>query len=231
MGDCRRTDPSAREHPRRDLRVHHWHDRGGVHAAGLARLCPAGERGLNGSGAAAEAMEPTNAIRMATCGSTVSMVSPSASTASPGRVRTPISHEAPTATTRFRRDGERMRVDLVSHVLESFDIDFALVLAFSNGATVRVEGPFELSRPHRVPVVIDPEAPDSRAASKLVPVGRTVLDAVIRSDNGSLILVFDGGCIVRVPSSPEFEAWSVTHSDGGMVVSHPGGDLSEWGAR
>ncbi|WP_407359099.1 DUF6188 family protein [Microbacterium sp. LTA6] len=124
-----------------------------------------------------------------------------------------------------------MRIDIDPQVVESVSREYAVVLGLSGGSALRIETLFELSEPGCAPIVIDPESPDADRKLERALLGRTVIRAIAGTSDGSLAMTLDGETSLRVPSDSDFEAWSVTHSDGRLVVALPGGGLARWGPR
>jgi Family of unknown function (DUF6188) len=57
----------------------------------------------------------------------------------------------------------------------------------------------------------------------------TTVTAVTVSENGDLEVRLSGGFTVSVAAHPSFEAWSLTLSDGTLLVCTPGGNVACWG--
>jgi hypothetical protein len=93
--------------------------------------------------------------------------------------------------------------------------------------SVRIESPFVLAGLEGAPRQVDPEGEPSDLAPVLWLVRRrlTRLDAL---KDGRLDIGFSGGVELTVPVSEEFEAWELTDSAGGRIVSLPGGGTTTW---
>ena len=122
-------------------------------------------------------------------------------------------------------------VDLGGYKVMQCVVDFAFTLELNKDkqrVTIRVTGPFVLSRLGET-LELDAEA-DPAGLGPALELSRTSLRAAVIRKTGELQLTFDDGAIVRVPSHPEYEAWTLTVTDGPIVVSGPGGKLTFFGA-
>lgn len=122
-------------------------------------------------------------------------------------------------------------IDIRTRLVSEIDTEHAVTLALSGGAKVRIESSFELAGPGFAPKMIDPENLGSDRALQETLGGRIVEDATADRDTGVLVISFDGGVQLKVPSDPHFESWSASWPDGSTVVALPGGGLSCWGAQ
>lgn len=109
-----------------------------------------------------------------------------------------------------------------------YDYAFTLVVGKSEPSLeIRIEKPFTLSGPDGI-ADVDPEADPREMASTLRLLRGMVTRAIAHKD-GRLEIDFDDGTLVRVPSSSDYEAWTLTGTKTGvMMVSIGGGDLAVW---
>lgn len=124
-----------------------------------------------------------------------------------------------------------MEIDIGARRVEEIDIEHAVTLVLTGGAGVRIESTFDLAEPAAAPITIDPENLSVDLGLGLTLRGRVVEAATADEETGMLSITFVGGLFLRVLPDPDFEAWSMTWSDGSTVVALPGGGLSSWGAR
>ncbi|MBV8527085.1 MAG: hypothetical protein JOZ75_02085 [Candidatus Dormibacteraeota bacterium] len=109
------------------------------------------------------------------------------------------------------------------------DLAFTLELERETSrATLRIEGRFTLRMPAGREVQLDPEN-DAAGLGPALALCRATLETSDAHPDGSLALLFANGASVMVPPDPEFEAWTLTISDGSMMVSGPGGRLTSFG--
>ena len=122
---------------------------------------------------------------------------------------------------------DRYEVDLKGHKVMQCVVDFAFTLELERlgqRVTVRVEGPFTLSRGGQTHELDAEQRP--RELGPALDLTRTSVRAAGVEKSGELELTFDDGTILRVASDPEYEAWTLTVTDGPIIVSGPGGELT-----
>lgn len=124
-----------------------------------------------------------------------------------------------------------MEIDIRHCRVDEIDTEHAVTLVLSGGALVRIESRFDLALPTASPTTIDPENLSADLGLRQVLGGRLVEQATAAEETGLLVITFLGGLVLTVPPDPDFEAWSMSWSNGSMVVALPGGGLSSWGAR
>jgi uncharacterized protein DUF6188 len=122
---------------------------------------------------------------------------------------------------------DRYEVDLKDHKVMQCVVDFAFTLELERlgqRVTVRLEGPFTLSRDgqtHEMDAELRP-----RELGPALDLTRTSVRAADVQKTGELELTFDDGAVLWVGSDPNFEAWTLTVTDGPIIVSGPGGKLT-----
>jgi hypothetical protein len=122
---------------------------------------------------------------------------------------------------------DRYEVDLKGHKVMQCVVDFAFTLELERlgqRVTVRVEGPFTLSRGGQTRELDAELRP--RELGPALDLTRTSVRAADVQKSGDLELTFDDGTILRVASDPKYEAWTLTVTDGPIIVSGPGGKLT-----
>ena len=122
---------------------------------------------------------------------------------------------------------DRYDVDLADHKVMQCVVDFAFTLTLKKGeqgVTIRVEGPFSMTRGGRTYELYAEGRPGELGPA--VELSRTSVRAAVVYKTGELKMTFDDGTVVRVPSDPEYEAWTLTVTDGPLIVSGPGGKLT-----
>jgi Family of unknown function (DUF6188) len=118
-------------------------------------------------------------------------------------------------------------VDLKGHKVMQCVVDFAFTLELERmgqRTTVRVEGPFVLSQGDETHE-LDAEA-RPRELGPALELSRTSVRSGVVHKTGGLELTFDDGAVLRVPSEPKYEAWTLTVTDGPMIICGPGGKLT-----
>ncbi len=91
------------------------------------------------------------------------------------------------------------------------------------GNSLRIEAPFDFEM-EGVTHHCDLEHDLQTACPALALLWR-VVEAAHVNGQGGLQITFSGGVVIRVPSDPNFEAWTLNSSNG-LIVSGPGGEIS-----
>jgi hypothetical protein len=92
---------------------------------------------------------------------------------------------------------------------------------------VRLEQEFVFSAADGTAVLLDPESDPVGLGPVLACTRTTVLQATAFED-GRLEMLFADGSSVRVPTSIDYEGWSLVGPAGLQVVSGPGPTLTIW---
>jgi hypothetical protein len=94
--------------------------------------------------------------------------------------------------------------------------------------TIRVSGPFSLTQGGAMEQ-FDAEA-NPTGLGPALGLSRTSVHTAVMHNTGDLELAFEDGSVMRVPSDADYEAWTLTVTDGPMVVGGPGGKLTFFGS-
>lgn len=121
-----------------------------------------------------------------------------------------------------------MRIDIVDRVIETVRADYAVTLGLSGGTEVRIEAPFEISGPGRLPVIVDVDGVDGDRRCPRELQGRTIIRAEAEDAGGALVIALDNRTELRVPADAVYEAWIVTGVNGAVAVALPGGGIARW---
>lgn len=124
-----------------------------------------------------------------------------------------------------------MDLDLSGQQVQAVTSDYAVTLVLSGGATVRIETKLTVSRPGEGDSVIDPQGLVDGFDLQATLVGCTIARGAADNALGSLVLLFEEGTRLDVAPDDDYEAWSIGWPDGSLLVSLPGGGVSEWGPR
>lgn len=106
-------------------------------------------------------------------------------------------------------------------------VDYAVTLQTSDGAELRIETAFTLTRDDTPPVEVNPECIGVAATHVLDLIRLRVVWALIE-DSGNLELHFDGGRRLMCPPHNDFEAWVLVAANGERIVCLPGGGTAHW---
>lgn len=123
------------------------------------------------------------------------------------------------------------RVDIGGFKVVQCVVDMAFTLHLSKEkqrVMVQVTGPFALAR-HEELLELDAEV-DPTGLGPALALSRTSVETAVIDESGELELTFADGAFLRVPPHPEYEAWTLTLTDGPIVVSGPGGKLTFFGS-
>jgi hypothetical protein len=126
---------------------------------------------------------------------------------------------------------DRYDLDLNGHKVTQCLVDFAITLELERRGqriTVRVEGPFTLSAAGETHELSAEARP--RELGPALELSRRSIRAAVVHKTGDLELTFDDDSVLRVPSDPQYEAWTLTVTDGPIIVSGPGGKLTFFGS-
>ena len=122
-------------------------------------------------------------------------------------------------------------VDLGGYKVMQCVVDYAFTLELNKErqrVTIRVESPFSLTHGDAVDE-FDAEA-NPTGLGPALGLSRTTVSTAVVHKTGDLELGFEDGSVIRVPSDAEYEAWTLTVTDGPIVVSGPGGKLTFFGS-
>jgi len=126
---------------------------------------------------------------------------------------------------------DRHDVDLGGYKVMQCVVDYAFTLELNKErqrVTIRVSGPFSLNRGDAIEE-FDAET-NPTGLGPALELSRTSVRTAVVHKTGNLELAFDDGSVMRVPSDPEYEAWTLTVTDGPIVVSGPEGKLTFFGS-
>jgi hypothetical protein len=118
-------------------------------------------------------------------------------------------------------------VDLKGSKVMQCVVDFAFTLELKKDeqrVTIRVEGPFELTRGDRTYELYAEGRPTELGPA--MELSRTSVQTAVVRKTGDLEMTFDDGTVLRVPSDPTYEAWTLTVTDGPIMVSGPEGKVT-----
>lgn len=93
-----------------------------------------------------------------------------------------------------------------------------------------INQPFVIVAADGVETRLDPEN-DVTGLGPVLSCVRTAITRATAFDDGRLEILFADGSVIRVPVSPDYEAWDFSGPAGLLVVSLPGGELAIWGAK
>jgi Family of unknown function (DUF6188) len=119
---------------------------------------------------------------------------------------------------------------LARHQVTQCRMDRALTLLLGNAVPeleIRIEEPFTLCSGTGEELRVDPEGDPGTMCHALDLLHREAQSGTAFAD-GRLELTFAGGRRLQVPSSEDYEAWTVVAADGLRLVSMPGGELAVW---
>jgi hypothetical protein len=121
-----------------------------------------------------------------------------------------------------------MNVDLSGEVLTGQDIGFTVVLRTSGGYTITIESRLTVESP--TGTVQASPGPDTEAdlSVHLGPLADHRITTADADTAGGLDIEFDGGTRLHVDPDENYEAWTINGPDGQLIVSGPGGGLTEW---
>lgn len=114
---------------------------------------------------------------------------------------------------------------MVEGTVTQVSFSFGVELLVGDGASVRLEGPGTIRDSDSMDQAFDPESPSDSAPVLVQFLHREVQ---ISLEGSTLIMTSDDGMLLRVPPSDDYEAWSISHSDGSRVVCAVGGEITRW---
>lgn len=120
-------------------------------------------------------------------------------------------------------------IDIEKRRVEEIVTEYATILRFEGGASIRIEGLARISGPGRGTILHPQSIRSDREVHALL--GRIAESASADDESGALRISFEGGLILEVGPDPDFEPWVANWPDGTTVVALPGGGLSTWGAQ
>ena len=123
-----------------------------------------------------------------------------------------------------------MDLNLRGQAVTRICFDAALVVLTSGDYELRVEAEAVLRGSTGDRVSFDPESPDT-AACHLVRLVRAVIAAAEVGRGGDLVITFESGAILTVPSDDDYEAWGLVGPEGRRVTCMPGGDIAVWSGK
>lgn len=126
---------------------------------------------------------------------------------------------------------DRYIVDLAQYKVVQCIVDFAFVMELEKDnerVTIRLEGPFTLRRADKTDE-LDPEHRPGELGPAIELLRKSVREAIVQKA-GELDMMFDDGTALRAPSDLKYEAWTLTVTDGPVIVSGPGGKVTLFSA-
>lgn len=121
-------------------------------------------------------------------------------------------------------------VPLSGMVVSQCRYDFALTLVIGEAHpsyVLRISEDFKFESPRSGPVWVHPET-DVHSMAPTLHLLRLSVEHASALKGGELELSFEDGSRLLVPSSPDYESWTLTGSDGLRLVSAPSGELVIW---
>jgi hypothetical protein len=133
----------------------------------------------------------------------------------------------------MREHDDRWSLLVLGGDVTQLRIDFALTLIVAaspdDGFEARIGGTCTLTMADGVAVELVPEGDPT----ELAPALRLVRLGVERAEafkDGHMEIAFEDGSTLAVPADPDYEAWTITGTNGARIVSTPGGELAVWQA-
>jgi hypothetical protein len=109
-------------------------------------------------------------------------------------------------------------------------VDHALTLLLEGGASVTIEaaaalttGPVDAG-----PADVHELVPDRQQVEPALALFGLHVSSAVAFRSGALLLEFDGGARLEVPSGGAYEAWNASGPGPILVVAQPGGGLAVW---
>ena len=122
-------------------------------------------------------------------------------------------------------------VRLVGYDVMLCEVDYAFTLELRSEVrqvAIRIGGHFVYSRSGAT-WHLDPDAHPEELGPALLLSRTRVVSAAVDLD-GALELTFEDGSQIRVPPDINYEAWSLTTTNGPLIVSGPGGKITYFDA-
>ncbi|WP_051637706.1 DUF6188 family protein [Rhodococcus sp. UNC363MFTsu5.1] len=118
----------------------------------------------------------------------------------------------------------RMTGDVVSRLC----FDFAVTVVTDRGFELSIGSDFIFNPSVGEPVEVSPEGLTNREV--LLQLFQEPIVTALASEDGSLVLNFAGGQSLAVQPDTDYEAWTLSGTNGFRVVATPGGGLATWGS-
>ena len=105
--------------------------------------------------------------------------------------------------------------------------DYGLLLLTDDGTEARIEVDFVMQHPGHESVRCKIDRP-ADFAGLLVASLRQPMSLEV-GDDGALFVLLSVTHAITVEPDPDYEAWTVTRTDGSRLVCMPGGEIARWG--
>lgn len=121
-----------------------------------------------------------------------------------------------------------MDLGLKEQTVTREDFDYTISFETDGGYEIRIENDYTLTT--AAGVVRFSPGPGNANSGPLTDLVGKLVESSETDINGTLILIFNNGSILRAEASESYESWTVAGPDGYKVVCMPGGELSVWQA-
>lgn len=121
-----------------------------------------------------------------------------------------------------------MAVDLSGETLTGRDIDYTIRLRISGGYMITIESNLTVESASGVIQLIPSLETADDIAAHIEPLMHREIRSSDTDTAGRLEILFDNGTHIYVDPDEQYEAWTINGPGGRLVVSGPGGELTEW---
>ncbi|WP_227994327.1 DUF6188 family protein [Luteimicrobium xylanilyticum] len=121
-----------------------------------------------------------------------------------------------------------MMLNIVGSVVSSVSGEHMVELRLSEGSIVQVETLFKFRSRSGGAVTLDGQNGEGLPTLIRHLTGVSIAEACVDEESGALLIQFDNGSRIFVPSDPDYEAWMVTAADRSIAVAIPGGGAAFW---
>jgi hypothetical protein len=121
-----------------------------------------------------------------------------------------------------------MSVDLSGEELTRQEVDHTVRLRTSGGNIITIEGYLKVESTAGTYQASPGPDTANELVARLEPLLHRRISSADIETTGGLAVTFDDGTRLHVDADDRYEAWTIAGPDGQMVVSGPGGKLTEW---
>jgi Family of unknown function (DUF6188) len=139
-----------------------------------------------------------------------------------------IGQSAPVDSSTLENDDDGWTLQTTDSLVTQLRIDYRFTLMLGSGVLIAISEPFEL-RTNSATILIPPDDAVYEVGPAL-PLFNQRIVTLRAAKSGELLIEFDSGTTIRVPTNDGYENWEITLPTRDQLIGLPGGGASYFNA-